>query len=572
MGEGLKNIICSPSDALSKLKIKLMGLISLKKIQCDLPFNIPSSIPSLPSINPSQAVIDFLKDILAVIRGLNYDEMKAQLIAWLVNAVRPLEKDLNINLKRWLKKCYACKTTTTIPHWLFKTDPSTYTLDGNNQPIPGTGSLGKGINIPLNKIDHTCIFNVNPSSSVGKLVYDGDIDNDMNTFLWQVIQDNDQAPNAPRLWKDPVTGQPIAWFSYKEDDSTAFITQTNTGGPQDADPIPMVFTMYIDDSYYHQNKNTINFINDYLNAQTPLFDADVLIPNTIELIFGTITNEIQLPEECVTNIVELETAIEDYINIGIDNPDIETDDSFYTFAPEQMVQIKNKVKNKQLGSLQFQKCCQKKRSKVAFNNLSKFNADIKQATQLNERINVYSGAINNITEEMSLYVPAHERDFAINEFFSEFITGLQVALTKLVLMPKLLMLFQTMNFLVTGKIVNDASIKDILKQFECLIREILRDLIRKLIYEFLLPLIIKALRQLIQCAITAKLKEKNAFNKLSRTSLLPGFVSDKLEDVNKAMGNVSKDGVDKAKGFANKVQNKLNNIDLQGKGNRGKLC
>ncbi len=222
--------------------------------------------------------------------------------------------------------------------------------------------------------------------------------------------------------------------------------------------------------------------------------------------------------------------------------------------------------------MKLQKCCQKKRSKVAFNNLSKFNADIKQATQLNERINVYSGAINNITEEMSLYVPAHERDFAINEFFSEFITGLQVALAKLVLMPKLLMLFQTMNFLVTGKIVNDASIKDILKQFECLIREILRDLIRKLIYEFLLPLIIKALRQLIQCAITAKLKEKNAFSKLSKASLLPGFVSDKLEDVNKAMGNVSKDGVDKAKGFANKVQNKLNNIDLQGKGNRGKLC
>ena len=570
MGEGLKNIICKPSDALSSLKIKLMELISLKKIQCNLPFSLPTSIPSIPSINPSQAVIDFLKDILAVIRGLNYDEMKAQLIAWLVNAVRPLEKDLNINLKRWLKKCYACKTTTVIPHWIFKTDPTTIQYDVNNQPIPNSGTAGQGINIPLNKIDLTCMFSVNPSSAAGKLVYDGDIDNDMNTFLWQVIQDNGDPPNAPRLWKDPITGQPIAWFSYKEDAANAFITQTTTGAAQDTDPIPMVFTMYIDDSYH--DKNIINFINDYLNSQTPLFDADVLIPNTIELIFGTITNEIQLPEECVTNIVELETAIEDYINIGIENPDIETDDSFYTFAPEQMVQIKNKVKNKQLGSLQFQKCCQKKRSKIAFNNLSKFNADIKQATQLNERINVYKGAINDITEEMSAFVPLNERDFAINEFFSEFITGLQVALTKLVLMPKLLMLFQTMHFLVNGKIVNDVSIKDILKQFECLIREILRDLIRKLIYEFLLPLIIKALRKLIECAIVAKLKEKNAYDKLSRASLLPGFISDKLEDVNKAMGNVSKDGVDKAKGFSNKVQNKLNNIDLQSKGNRGKLC
>lgn len=569
MGEGLKNIICKPSDALSNLKIKLMELISLKKIQCNLPFSLPSSIPSLPSINPSQAVIDFLKDILAVIRGLNYDEMKAQLIAWLVEKVGPLEKDLNINLKRWLKKCYACKTTTTIPPWIFKTDRDSIITDSNGN-ITYAGDPGKGINIPLNKIDLTCIFSVNPSSSAGKLIYDGNINDDMNTFLWQVIQDNNNPPNAPRLWSDPITGQPIAWFSYKEDETTAFITQTTTGGPQDADPIPMVFTMYIDDSYHE--KNIINFINDYLNSQTPLFDADVLIPNTIDLIFGTITNEIDLPEECVTNIVELETAIEDYINIGIENPDIETDDSFYTFAPEQMVQIKNKVKNKQLGSLQFQKCCQKKRSKVGFKNLSKFNADIKQATQLNERINVYKGAIDNMVEEMSSFVPAHEKDFAINEFFSELITGLQVALTKLVLMPKLLMLFQTMHFLVNGKLVTDVSIKDILKQFECLIREILRDLIRKLIYEFLLPLIIKALRKLIECAIVAKLKEKNVYDKLSRASLLPGFVSDKLEDVNKAMGKVSKDGVDKAKGFANKVQNKLNNIDLQSKGNRGKLC
>ncbi len=54
-------------------------------------------------------------------------------------------------------------------------------------------------------------------------------------------------------------------------------------------------------------------------------------------------------------------------------------------------------------------------------------------------------------------------------------------------------------------------------------------------------------------------------------SLLPDFVSDKLEDANKLMGKISKDGVDKAQGFTNKIQNKLNNIDLRSKG-RGKFC
>ena len=47
---------------------------------------------------------------------------------------------------------------------------------------------------------------------------------------------------------------------------------------------------------------------------------------------------------------------------------------------------------------------------------------------------------------MAANLPSHEIDFGINEFFSEFITGLQVALTKLVLMPKLLMLFQNNEF------------------------------------------------------------------------------------------------------------------------------
>jgi len=229
------------------------------------------------------------------------------------------------------------------------------------------------------------------------------------------------------------------------------------------------------------------------------------------------------------------------------------------------------LKNKQLGSLQLKKCCQKKRTKIPFKTVATFNTQIKNASQLNEKINVYKSTINDMAEDMSAFLPAHERDFAINEFFSELITGLQVALTKMVLMPKLLMLFQTMHFLVNGKIVNDVSIKDILRQFECLIAKILGELIRKLIYEFLLPLIIKALRQLIQCAIAAKLKEANLNDKLSRLSLLPDFVSDKLEDANKLMGKISKDGVDKAQGFTNKIQNKLNNIDLRSKG-RGKFC
>ena len=50
------------------------------------------------------------------------------------------------------------------------------------------------------------------------------------------------------------------------------------------------------------------YINDYVNSCSPLFDTDKVIPNTINFIFGTISGKLQLPDECLGQIVELETV------------------------------------------------------------------------------------------------------------------------------------------------------------------------------------------------------------------------------------------------------------------------
>ena len=42
----------------------------------------------------------------------------------------------------------------------------------------------------------------------------------------------------------------------------------------------------------------------------------------------------------------------------------------------------------------------------------------------------------------------------------------------------------------------------------CVIRDIIGELIRKLIYEYLLPLVLKAIKNLIICYITKKIKEE----------------------------------------------------------------
>jgi hypothetical protein len=126
-------------------------------------------------------------------------------------------------------------------------------------------------------------------------------------------------------------------------------------------------------------------------------------------------------------------------------------------------------------------------------------------------------------------------------------------------------------FLVNGKSITEISVKKILKEYECVIVEILSELLRKLIYEYLLPLVIKALKNLIACVIAKKIKEKNINALKSRLSLLPNFINDKLEDVNELFGK-SENVLDKARGFTDKINlNSLNNINLQSK-KRGRFC
>jgi hypothetical protein len=126
-------------------------------------------------------------------------------------------------------------------------------------------------------------------------------------------------------------------------------------------------------------------------------------------------------------------------------------------------------------------------------------------------------------------------------------------------------------YLINSKPIEEISIKEILRRYECIIRDIISELIRKLIYDFLLPLVIRKLTELATCVILKKLKERDINFKKSKLSLLPGFVNDKIEDINTLFGK-AESVVDRARGFTDKVNlDSLNNINLQF-GNKGRFC
>jgi hypothetical protein len=468
-----------------------------------------------------------------------------QLINWLVEQLQPLSEDLSVNFIESIKSCYACKIEPKIPEWLYQVQPS-------------SGVEGVGINIEINKLDLTCLFAANPNTEIGKLFYDGDSSNDVNAFLWEVIQEN----GNPLIWANPTNGKEILEVRYYENSPIAYTQNDGTVEYQNIEPRPRVFNIRVLNSNY-QNKTLITLLVDYFNSQQPLFDVDKTIPNVIDLLYGTLTNKIKLPEACLNKVVELENSIDDYIDAGIDNVEIEFDESFYTFDSKQLSNIKEKVKEKKSGVKKFKKCCGKEISTISFDTLKNINDSLKNSSNLQEKINTYTKSIDDLIKESTENVKNLDKDGASGEFLSNFITSLQIVLTKLVLSPKNLLMLNLFYYLVNSKPVTEISVKKILKEYECIIRDVIGEIIRRLIYDYLLPLVINRLKQLILCVLTKKIKEKNINLLKSRLSLLPGFVNEQIENVNNLFGKVE-GVVDTARGFTDKVNlDSLNNVNSQ---------
>ena len=259
-----KNVVCEPKDVIQDIKRQIFELISLNQTVCgNLPdLSIPNLIPAVPDLNPSQKVIDLLADIVALISGVNFDEMKMQLINWLVENLQPLAEDLSVNFITSIKKCYACKIEPTIPEWLYQIQPSTVVYDPAGNPIPNSGVEGIGLNIELNKIDLSCMFAADPNTEIGRLFYDGDSTNDINAFLWGVIQEN----GTPLIWSDPTNGKQIFEVRYYEDNPIAYTQNDGTIIYQNIEQRPRVFNFRIINQTY-QNKSFHRFPIHYRQNQ-----------------------------------------------------------------------------------------------------------------------------------------------------------------------------------------------------------------------------------------------------------------------------------------------------------------
>jgi len=523
MNGKFRNTVCDINDEFKEVKRQILEFINLNKTICNnLPdLSVPNLIPDPIDITPIQKIIDLLLNILSIVAGINVSELKYQLIGWLSEQLISLTQEMTEVLIEAIKSCYACKIEPIIPEWMFQTEPS-------------TGNPGVGINVEINKIDFGNIFSINPNTEIGEIVYDGvctgGVCDDINAFLWEVIQLN----GDPLVWADPINGKEIMEVRYYQNSPVAFTKTDGTVEYQNIEPLPRVFNVRIVNNTY-VGKSLITFLTDYFNSQQPLFNVDNVLPNTVNLIFNTISGKGLYSDTALSEITEYEEALNDYVN----TEEVVIDDSFYTFNEAQLKDIKQKTKEKKSGVKRFKRCCGNETASISFDTLKKLTDDIKSSSNLQSKIQSYNRAIDNVVNESKSNIKNLNNDSVEAEFLYDFLSLLQLTLLKFSLSPKTMLIINMFTYLVNENTneSNNKNIKEKLREFECVIKKILGPIINKII-AFLLPIVIRYLKDIVICVILKKIKEKDINYLKTKLSLLPAATNEEVGKINQFLGGI----------------------------------
>lgn len=458
---------------------------------------------SLPSINTDFDVIEFLLDLISTLLGKASDELQQEIIRWLIDKIGTIDIEFRYRLKRILKSCYVCKINPDIPDWMYVTNPT-------------DGTPGIGVNIAVDDIDLTCLFANNPNSESGDLLYGGF--NDMNRFLFEVLQ-----TNGPLDWLDPTTGKNIATFEFIE--QGAFVDNINEKGsePQDTKLKNNVLNIKINNSYSDPEKNLLDFIYDYINSIN-LVDTQQVITQTLDLLFGAITNQISvnggvLGEDCVRKSVEFDEWLDKASKEGINDPTVIFDNSFFQFNQEEQKNIKQKVRNRINGIFEYRDCGGHFAT-IDYNTVLNINNALNNSTDDSEKVDILTKSITDIGDTTSNTADNEEDKEASKwNWIKNLIRTLKLVLARLFFSPKIIEVVKVIVYLIKGK----ASLKgegSFLEDFKCLLKNIWDFIVEKLVKELLLPMLLRALRVFIKCIIKAKLKEKVDLQKRQRLALL----------------------------------------------------
>lgn len=431
---------------------------------------------SFPSLNNKSNATDFLLDLIKSLIG--FEQIKDELIKFLTYNSATIESTIKKVLKRILKSKFSCSIDALIPSFM---------IDG----------LGSGFNVAVQQIDFFDILRVNPTSIGGQLIY-GNVDDDLNVFLYNILQGN------VGTWKS------LLKIEFQQSGLVDGVFKSN------------VLNIKIDSSW---NGRTVNdFINTFIDSLS-FFTLSTLINRLFDIIFGTIAAFLNKSPKTIENEVQLEMLV----NKIVDLPDTIIDNSYYNFTPTEIDYFNGRVNERQNGR-RILKDCNFVSSSINFDDLVDTNNAINATSNLVEIKNVLDNKFSILAAQATQNLNTNNQNLGSLDFFEQLFKGILQALANIVFAPKIMLMFTT-YFKIVSNTIGFTTFEDFLNQNRQFIIEIIRDALLPLIVEFLLKLVIKYVTQLILEDQTSRLIEMAKNQQLQILSLvgIPQNIRDLIE-------------------------------------------
>ncbi len=465
--------------ALVDQKKKVFGYIASARVLTEQ-MPIMKLINSLPSLNNGKDPIVFLTDLIKSLIG--YEALRDSVVDILTYSFDEIEVKVKTALKRELISLVSCGVNPSIPNFL--------------------KSTGAGINIEVKKLDFLEMFKVDANSKVGVLLYD-DItspltqSSDFNTFLYGVIQND----GVKQSWKNIL--------------DITFNSLGNVNRPNNS------LTIKVNSSYDNKTLNDLN--NDFIDS-LKLFNAEKVVNNIIDVIFGSISVSISKTKKQLDQEGKINNIVDKLIND--DGCDDEVDDSYFTFDNQQIAIIEQDSARRQTGLVKV-KTSVDTASSIDKDTLITFNEEMNNSTSFVDKKQTLTANIDKMSDESAKNVPDGADKISVKlDFIQKLISSLTKAIVSIVLSPKVIIIF-----LINFKIVYTLSgeYKDpveFIKKNKRLIKEMVKT-VTDIVTEKLLGIAMKEITKLANSVVAKKAVEKSK-NKLAQLLSLTGVPQDAI--------------------------------------------
>jgi hypothetical protein len=426
---------------------------------------------SFPSINNGGNSITFLTDLIKSLIG--YEALVTSVVDILTNSLDEIEREIKKALKQELKNIVSCGVDPSLPNYI--------------------KSTGNGITVEISKVDFLDLLKTEPDSVGGKLLYN-DITNplvdssDFNTFLYGVIQDD---------------GNTHTWKGIFD------ITFNSLGSGS----IPNNTLTIKANSAYDLPPKTLTDLNNNFIDSIKLFNAENIVNNIVDSIFGSISISINKTRKQLENEAKINNVIDSMINA--DGDDV-IDDSYFTFTNEEIL-IQEESANTRKNGIVNLECCNKVAASVPVEFLTSFNEEMGSVTSISEKKEVISTNLNKMANQNTINSPNTSDNISIKlNFVQQIINNLTKSIINIIISPKVAVIFLVNYKIIYGQLSTFAGGTDFIKQNKNLIDSIMKK-ISGMIIKILINIALKKIGELVAEMAIKKQIEKG---KSSQSQLL----------------------------------------------------